>query len=89
MEEFEDLRQHKRFPIRTKVQVTLAGVAPFVTTTLDFSDGGLFILGKPLANLPRGTKLSVQSAEGIEDPPVLQALVAWSNHRGAGIQYLL
>ena len=82
-------RKHKRIPVRTNVFVSGENIPRFKTQTMDFSDGGLFIEGKELANLSINTLIEIQSAEGFEDPPVLSARVAWTNRYGAGIEYLL
>jgi|GEM_PF-1259488 len=89
MSDSQEKRKHKRLPVRTNVFVSGADFSRFKTQTMDFSDGGLFIEGKELANLPIDTVIEVQSAEGFENPPVLTARVAWTNRYGAGIEYLL
>ncbi|MET1255291.1 PilZ domain-containing protein [Aliikangiella maris] len=85
----EEKRKHKRIPIRTNVFVSGEDITRFKTQTVDFSDGGLFVEGKVLAELSIGTIINVQSAEGFENPPLLTARVAWTNRYGAGIQYLI
>ena len=87
-QEGKEKRKHKRLPIRTKVFVSGENFSRFKSQTMDFSDGGLFIEGKPLALLTINTIIQVQSAEGLENPPVLNARVAWTNRYGAGIEYL-
>lgn len=84
----KEKRKHKRLPIRTHVFVSGENFTRFKSHTMDFSDGGLFIEGKPLALLTINTIIQVQSAEGLENPPVLNARVAWTNRYGAGIEYL-
>ena len=88
MSEGEEKRKHKRMSIRTSVFVSGENFAKFKSHTMDFSDGGLFIEGKALSLLRVDTVIQVQSAEGIENPPVLKARVAWTNRYGAGIEYL-
>ena len=89
MSENHNKRRHQRLPVRTNVFVSGEGIQRFKTQTMDFSDGGLFIEGKALAELPVDTMLEIQSAEGFENPPVLTARVAWTNQYGAGIEYML
>ena len=89
MSEQHEKRKHKRLPIRTNVFVSGEDITRFKTQTMDFSDGGLFVEGKELANLPIDTLIEVQSAEGFDDPPMLTARIAWTNRYGAGIEYLL
>ncbi|WP_196139136.1 PilZ domain-containing protein [Aliikangiella sp. G2MR2-5] len=89
MSEYKEQRVHKRLPLRTHVFVEGGGLSRIKTQTMDFSDGGLFIEGPQLAKLKIDTIIQVQSAEGFENPPVLNARVAWTNRYGAGIQYLL
>lgn len=84
----KDKRRHKRMPIRTHVFVSGENFTRFKSRTMDFSDGGLFIEGKALALLSINTIIQVQSAEGLENPPILNARVAWTNRYGAGIEYL-
>ena len=87
-EDGPEKRKHKRIPIRTHVFVSGESFTRFKSRTMDFSDGGLFIEGKALALLTINTIIQVQSAEGLEDPPILNARVAWTNRYGAGIEYL-
>lgn len=81
-------RAHKRISIRTHVFVSGENISRFKTQTMDFSDGGLFVEGKLLADLSVDTLIQVQSAEGFDNPPILTARVAWTNNFGAGIEYL-
>ena len=89
MTDYSEQRKHKRLPIRTQVFVSGDNFTRFKTQTMDFSDGGLFVEGKALSNLPINTLVNIQSAEGFDNPPVLTARVAWTNRYGAGIQYVL
>ncbi|TQV88367.1 PilZ domain-containing protein [Aliikangiella coralliicola] len=89
MTEHSEQRKHKRLPIRTNVFVSGESFQRFKTQTMDFSDGGLFIEGKVLSLLKVDTVIQVQSAEGLDNPPVLVARIAWTNRYGAGIQYML
>ena len=81
-------RKHQRLPVRTRVFVSGNSFSRFRSYTLDFSDGGLFIEGTELASLPIDTVIQVQSAEGLAEPPLLNARIAWTNRLGAGIEYL-
>jgi hypothetical protein len=85
----DNKRKHTRLNIRTNVFVSGDSVVRFRTQTVDFSDGGLFIEGKILAELEVDTILYIQSAEEFDDPPIIKARVAWKNRYGAGIEYLL
>lgn len=89
MPEYAEQRRHKRLPLRTNVFVEGDAFSRFKTQTMDFSDGGLFIEGPELAKLKVNTMIKIQSAEDIQDAPVLEARVAWTNRYGAGIEYLL
>ena len=89
MSKQHDKRKHKRIPVRTNVFVSGENITRFRTQTVDFSDGGLFIEGKALAELAIDTMIRVQSAEGFESPPLLTARIAWTNRYGAGIQYVI
>jgi hypothetical protein len=89
MTKASEQRKFKRLPIRSSVYVFSENLERFKTHTMDFSDGGLFIEGKVLSLLKVDTIIQIQSAEAFENPPVLNARVAWTNRYGAGIQYLL
>jgi len=89
MPDYAEQRRHKRLPLRTNVFVEGESFSRFKTQTMDFSDGGLFIEGPALAKLKIDTKIKIQSAEDIQEAPVLVARIAWTNRYGAGIQYLL
>ncbi|WP_444996620.1 PilZ domain-containing protein [Aliikangiella sp. IMCC44359] len=89
MSKESEKRRHKRIPVRTNVFVSGENIARFRTQTVDFSDGGLFIEGKVLAELAINTLVRVQSAEGLDNPPLLTARIAWTNRYGAGIEYVI
>ena len=89
MQKTKELRKHQRLPVRSNVFVFSDNLTRFKTQTMDFSDGGLFVEGKVLSILKIDTIIQVQSAEAFEDPPILNARVAWTNPYGAGIQYIL
>ncbi len=89
MSQQAEQRKHQRLSLRTNVFVEGDSFDRFKTQTMDFSDGGLFVEGLPLAKLKVDTKIQVQSAEGIEDAPLLEARIAWTNRYGAGIEYIL
>jgi hypothetical protein len=86
---FDEQRKHERLRLRTDVLVSGEGFSRFKTHTIDFSEGGLFIEGKVLSTLKPDTIIQVQLAEGPENPPLLDARIAWTNSYGAGIEYLL
>jgi hypothetical protein len=85
----ETRRAHVRLPIKMKVKISSTNYCTRQVVTKDFSDGGIFVADPELAKLDVGTLLEVQSDEGYENPPVLQARIAWTNNLGAGIEYLL
>ncbi|MCW8878338.1 MAG: PilZ domain-containing protein [Kangiellaceae bacterium] len=89
MTDYLEQRRHKRLPLRTNVFVEGDGFSRFRTQTMDFSDGGLFVEGQTLAKLDVNTLIHIQTAEDIEDAPLLTARIAWTNRYGAGIEYLL
>jgi len=89
MTDYSEQRKHKRLPIRTQVFISGDSFSRFKTQTMDFSDGGLFVEGKLLSELPINSLVNIQSAEGFDNPPVLTARIAWTNRYGAGIQYVL
>jgi len=81
-------RNNERLPIKLTVKVTTETFCTKSVMTKDFSDGGLFILDGELAKLPVDTHLTVQSDEGFEGAPIVKARIAWTNDKGAGIEYL-
>lgn len=82
-------RNNLRLPIKMKVKITTENFCTKSVVTEDFSDGGLFITDPELASLAIGSALSVQSDEGHSDAPIVEARIAWTNAKGAGIEYLL
>ncbi len=85
----ESRRTNARFPLKLKVKITTESFCSRSVMTQDFSDGGLFILDAGLAELAQDSRLTVQVDEGIEDSPLIKARIAWTNSKGAGIEYLL
>lgn len=85
----ESGRSSLRLPIKMKVRLTTETFCTRHLITEDFSDGGIFVIDQQLAGLAVGTLVKVQSDEGIEDAPVINARVAWTNNKGAGLEYLL
>jgi len=82
-------RINLRLPINMKVRISTDTLCTRHVVTEDFSDGGIFVSDEMLAKLPVDTLLQVQSDEGVEDAPIVTARVAWTNSRGAGLQYIL
>ncbi len=82
-------RSNSRLPLKVKVKITTETFCVRTVMTKDFSDGGLFILDRDLANSAIDNELTVQSDEGMADAPIIEARVAWTNDKGAGIEYLL
>ena len=72
-----------------KVKITTETFCTRQLITDDFSDGGIFIMDDELAKLPAGSLITVQSDEGMVDAPIIKARVAWTNKKGAGLEYLL
>ena len=68
-----------RLPIKMKVRITTDTFCTRYLITKDFSDGGVFVIDNDLAQLPLGSLVKVQSDEGIEDAPVIEARIAWTN----------
>ncbi len=85
--------QHKRasvrYPIKMKVKISSEEFGTRQMVTENFSDGGIFVRDPQIALLKSGAAIKVQSDEGIENAPVLEARIAWTNANGAGIEYLL
>jgi len=82
-------RASLRLPIKMKVRITTETFCTRHLITEDFSDGGIFVTDPQLSDLAVGSLVNVQSDEGIEDAPVIRARVAWTNNKGAGLEYLL
>lgn len=82
-------RTNIRLPIKMKVLITTEDYCTWHLMTENFSDGGIFIPDQQLALLPVGSLLTVQSDEGIEHAPVINARIAWTNSVGAGLEYIL
>ena len=82
-------RASLRLPIKMKVRVSTDTICTRHLITDDFSDGGIFVIDEMLAKLTVGTLVKVQSDEGMDDAPILDARIAWTNSRGAGLEYLL
>ncbi len=85
--------QHKRssirYPIKMKVKISSEKFGTRQMVTENFSDGGIFIRDPQIAQLKIGDIIRVQSDEGIEDAPVLDAKIAWVSSVGAGLEYQL
>jgi hypothetical protein len=85
-----DLRKHERFDAYLEVEVTWPGHGT-VRVTRDLSDGGVR-LDLPFAEVPPvGTVLNVRLATPTGDgqqPPMLQARVAWVAPDGMGLQFV-
>jgi len=82
-------RTSVRFPIKMKVKIQSEHFGTRKMVTENFSDGGIFVCDPEIAQLELGEKITVQSDEGIEGAPVLNARIAWTNKKGAGIEYIL
>jgi len=82
-------RANTRLPLKLKVKIATETFCARTVMTQDFSDGGLFIVDADLAKMETGNQLTVQADEGIADAPIIKARVAWTNAKGAGIEYLL
>ncbi len=78
-----------RLPIKMKVRISTETICTRHLITEDFSDGGIFVIDEMLAKLAVGSLVTVQSDEGMDDAPIINARVAWTNSRGAGLEYLL
>ena len=85
----QEQRASLRLPIKMKVRISTDTICTRHLITEDFSDGGIFVIDEMLAKLVVGSLVKVQSDEGLEDAPVINARVAWTNNRGAGLEYLL
>jgi hypothetical protein len=72
-----------------KVRITTDTYCSRHVITEDFSDGGIYVMDSVLAELDVGSLISVQSDEELEHRPIVQARIAWTNNKGAGIEYLL
>ena len=82
-------RTNARLPLKLKVKITTETFCTRTVMTQDFSDGGLFIVDEELANSDINSCLTVQADEGMADAPIIKARIAWTNDKGAGIEYLL
>lgn len=82
-------RNSLRLPIKMKVKITTETFCTRQLITEDFSDGGIFIIDNEIAKLPAGSLISVQADEGMQDAPIIKARIAWTNKKGAGLEYLL
>lgn len=82
-------RANARLPLKLKVKITTESFCARTVMTQDFSDGGLFIIDSELAKFDINSHLTVQADEGMADAPIIKARVAWTNDKGAGIEYLL
>ena len=82
-------RSNVRLPIKLKVKITTKTFCTKSVMTDDFSDGGLFINDPELGALPIDSQLTVQADENMDDAPIINARIAWTNSKGAGIEYLL
>jgi len=82
-------RTSLRLPIKVKVRITTDTLCTRHLVTRNFSDGGIFVDDKELAQLPVGSLVKVQADEGMEDAPIIDARVAWTNKQGAGLEYLI
>jgi len=85
----QEQRASLRLPIKMKVRISTDTVCTRHLITEDFSDGGIFVIDEALAKLAVGSLVKVQADEGMENAPVLDARVAWTNSRGAGLQYII
>ncbi len=85
----QEQRVSLRLPIKMKVRISTDTVCTLHLVTEDFSDGGIFIIDEMLAKLAVGSLVKVQADEGMEDAPIINARVAWTNKRGAGLQYII
>ena len=85
----QEQRVSLRLPIKMKVRISTDTVCTRHLVTEDFSDGGIFIIDEMLAKLAVGSLVKVQADEGMEDAPIINARVAWTNKRGAGLQYII
>ncbi len=82
-------RSSTRLPLQLKVKITTKSFCTRSVMTQDFGDGGLFILDSELAQQAIDSEITVQQDEGATDAPILKARIAWTNNKGAGIEYLL
>jgi len=80
-------RNNNRLPIKLSVKITTDFFCTRSVMTKNFSDGGLFIIDNDLAGLPVDTLLTVQADEGLAEAPIVNARIAWTNEKGAGIEY--
>jgi len=85
----QEQRASLRLPIKMKVRISTDTVCTRHLITEDFSDGGIFVIDEMLAKLAVGSLVKVQADEGMEDAPIIDARVAWTNNRGAGLQYII
>lgn len=85
----ESRRANARLPLKLKVKIATESFCARTVMTEDFSDGGLFIVDAELAKLEIDNQLTVQADEGMADAPIIKARIAWTNDKGAGIEYLL
>jgi PilZ domain-containing protein len=82
-------RASLRLPIKMKVRITTETFCTRHLITEDFSDGGIFVIDEQLSLLDVGSVVNVQADEGLEDAPIVRARVAWTNNKGAGLQYMI
>ncbi len=85
----QEQRESLRLPIKMKVRISTDTVCTRHLITEDFSDGGIFVIDEMLAKLAVGSLVKVQADEGMEDAPIIDARIAWTNNRGAGLQYII
>lgn len=82
-------RASLRLPVNMKVKITTESYCTKHLVTENFSDGGIFVADDMLAEMQVGSNVEVQADEGMEGVPVIKARIAWTNSRGAGLEYLL
>ncbi len=82
-------RANARLSLKLKVKIATESFCTRTVMTRDFSDGGLFIVDDELAKLEIDHPLTVQADEEMADAPIIKARIAWTNDKGAGIEYLL
>lgn len=82
-----DQRKYLRTPLNARVSIMHASLGTIELTTADISDGGLFVQAVGCPRLAVGDEARVQVC-GIEDAPVLRAVVVRLTTEGAGLRFL-
>ena len=86
----DDRRKHERFTETLEIKVTWPGKGTKIGKSMDFSDGGSFIMVTFDPQPPLNTEMQLQlnSLVGGNEPPVLRSRVVRTTEKGIAFEFI-